>query len=195
MDEEERRRRAIAALAAGHRPGDVCTEFERSREWLAKWQRRFAEGGPDALRGQSRAPKRQARQTEPAVVRAVLAARDRLGRRRAFKGTGADVVAWELEIAGSGRSPRCARSNGSSPAPGGPSGARLRRTSAAARRIPRRVPTGPATCSRRTWSGRATCGRRRGRCASTPSTPSTSAAAGSRPGRARTKAARASAAI
>jgi transposase len=100
MDEEERRRRAIAALAAGHRPGDVCTEFERSREWLAKWQRRFAEGGPDALRGQSRAPKRQARQTEPAVVRAVLAARDRLGRRRAFKGTGADVVAWELEIAG-----------------------------------------------------------------------------------------------
>lgn len=99
MDEEERRRRAIAALRAGRRPGDVCAEFERSREWLAKWQRRFAEGGADALRGQSRAPKRQARATEPVVVRAVLAARDRLGRRRTFKGAGADAVAWELELA------------------------------------------------------------------------------------------------
>lgn len=78
MDEEERRRRAIAALGAGRRPGDICAEFERSREWLAKWQRRFMEGGPDALGGQSRAPKHQARQTEPAVVRAVLAARLRL---------------------------------------------------------------------------------------------------------------------
>ncbi len=61
MDEEERRSRAIAALRAGCRPGAVCSEFERSREWLAKWQRRFAEAGPDALRGRSRAPKRQAR--------------------------------------------------------------------------------------------------------------------------------------
>lgn len=100
MDEEERRRRAIAALGAGRRPGDVCAEFERSREWLAKWQRRFAQAGPAGLRAQSRAPKRQARQTEPTVVRAVLAARDRLDRRRTFKGAGADAVAWELELAG-----------------------------------------------------------------------------------------------
>jgi len=99
MDEEERRRRAIAALGAGRRPGDVCAEFGRSREWLAKWQRRFAESGAGGLRERSRAPKRQARQTAPAVVRAVLRARDRLDRRRTFKGAGADAVAWELELA------------------------------------------------------------------------------------------------
>jgi len=99
MDEEERRRRAIAALREGRRPGDVCAELGRSREWLAKWQRRFAESGPAGLRGHSRAPKRQARQTSAAVIRAVLAARDRLARRRTFKGSGADAVAWELELA------------------------------------------------------------------------------------------------
>lgn len=100
MDEEERRRRAIAALHEGRRAGEVCAEFGRSREWLAKWQRRFAASGPAGLRGRSRAPKRQARQTAAAVVRAVLAARDRLARRRTFKGSGADAVAWELELAG-----------------------------------------------------------------------------------------------
>jgi transposase len=99
MDEEERRRRAIAALRDGRRPGDVCAALERSREWLSKWQRRFAESGPDGLRGRSRAPRRQARQTSATVVRAVLAARDRLARRRTFKGSGADAVAWELELA------------------------------------------------------------------------------------------------
>jgi transposase len=105
MDEEERRRRAIAALHEGRRAGDVCAEFERSREWLAKWQRRFAESGPAGLRGRSRAPKRQAHQTSAAVVRAVLHARDRLARRRTFKGSGADAVAWELELAGVGPMP------------------------------------------------------------------------------------------
>ncbi len=33
------------------------------------------------------------------VVRAVLAARDRLDRRRSFKGAGDNAVAWELELA------------------------------------------------------------------------------------------------
>lgn len=100
MDEQERRRRAIAALEKGRRPGDVCAEFGRSREWLAKWRRRFAEAGSAGLRERSRAPRRQARQTPPPVVRAVLMARDRLARRRGFKGTGADALAWELELKG-----------------------------------------------------------------------------------------------
>ncbi|MDP9265488.1 MAG: helix-turn-helix domain-containing protein [Chloroflexota bacterium] len=56
MDEEERRRRAIAALRKDRRPGDVYAEFGRSREWLAKWQRRFAQAGSAGLREQSRAP-------------------------------------------------------------------------------------------------------------------------------------------
>ena len=98
MDEEELRRRAIAALGEGRSPGEVCAEFGRSREWLAKWRRRFAEAGPAGLRDRSRAPKRQARQTPAGIVRTVLAARDRLAERRSFSGRGADAVAWELEL-------------------------------------------------------------------------------------------------
>lgn len=38
MDEEARRRRAMDMLAAGRRPGDICSELGRSREWFAKWR-------------------------------------------------------------------------------------------------------------------------------------------------------------
>lgn len=102
MDEEQRRRRAMAMLKEGRRVVDVCEALGRSREWLAKWRRRSEAEGPAALRGRSRAPTRQARRTAPAVERAVLAARDRLERRirgREFAGIGADAVAWELELA------------------------------------------------------------------------------------------------
>ena len=97
MDEEERRRRAIELLAQGRRPSEVAHELERSRQWLAKWRRRAAAG--EGLREHSRAPQHQARSTAPRVVRAVLAARDRLARRRSFAGRGADAIAWELELA------------------------------------------------------------------------------------------------
>ena len=102
MDEEERRRRAMAMLKEGRRVADVCQALGRSREWLAKWRRRLEAEGPAALRGRSRAPQRQARQTSAAIERAVLAARDRLEHRvrgREFAGIGADAVAWELELA------------------------------------------------------------------------------------------------
>ncbi|MDE3097367.1 MAG: helix-turn-helix domain-containing protein [Chloroflexota bacterium] len=102
MDEELRRRRAMAMLKEGRRVVDVCTALGRSREWIAKWRRRSEAEGPGALRGRSRAPQHQARQTSPAIERAVLAARDRLERRirgREFAGIGADAVAWELELA------------------------------------------------------------------------------------------------
>lgn len=102
MDEEERRRRAMAMLREGRPVGEVCAALGRSREWIAKWRRRLEAEGPAALRGRSRAPKRQARRTAPAIERAVLAARDRLERRirgREFAGIGADAVAWELELA------------------------------------------------------------------------------------------------
>ncbi|MGH2499562.1 MAG: hypothetical protein ACRDF0_05665 [Candidatus Limnocylindria bacterium] len=54
-------------------------------------------GSADSLSWDQR-PKRQARRTSAVIVRAVLAARDRLARRRTFKGSGADAVAWELDL-------------------------------------------------------------------------------------------------
>jgi len=103
MDEEQRRQRAIDLLQQGRRPSDVLRELERSREWLAKWRRRFAEAGPAGLRARSRAHRGHPGSTPARIVRAVLHARDRLTRRRGrqrFAGSGADAVAWELELDG-----------------------------------------------------------------------------------------------
>ena len=103
MDEERRRQRVIELLRQGRRPRDVLRELGRSREWLAKWRRRFEEAGPAGLRERSRAHHAHPRSTPTSIVRAVLRARDRLTRRRGrqrFAGSGADAVAWELELAG-----------------------------------------------------------------------------------------------
>jgi Homeodomain-like domain len=102
LDEEQRRRRAIELLRQGRRPGEVLRELGRSREWLAKWRRRFEEAGAAGLRDVSRAHRTHPASTPAPIVRAVLRARDRLtahrGRQR-FAGSGADAVAWELELA------------------------------------------------------------------------------------------------
>ncbi|HAF11517.1 MAG TPA: hypothetical protein DCK98_15745 [Chloroflexi bacterium] len=103
MDEAERRRRAMEMLREGRRPSEVASELGRSREWLAKWRRRFEGAGTAGLREQSRAHLTHPQTTPARIVRAVLAARDRLTRRRGrqrFAGSGADAVAWELELAG-----------------------------------------------------------------------------------------------
>ena len=81
MDEEARRREAIAALRRGEVPSAICRRLGRTRQWLAKWRRRFATQGEVALRGRSRAPQHRPRSTAERVVRAVLAARDRLAKR------------------------------------------------------------------------------------------------------------------
>ena len=101
LDEEQRRRRAIELLQQGRKPSEVLRELGRSREWLAKWRRRFDEQGPAGLRDVSRAHRAHPARTTAPVVRAVLAARDRLARhkgRQRFAGSGADAVAWELEL-------------------------------------------------------------------------------------------------
>lgn len=102
MDEKERRRQAIAALRSGRKASEVCRELGRSREWLAKWRRRFDAEGEAGLRSRPRAHRSHPRTTPARVVRAIVRARDRLerhGRGREFAGLGADAVAWELELA------------------------------------------------------------------------------------------------
>jgi winged helix-turn helix protein len=103
VDEEGKRREAIAMLRRGIAIAEICSKLGRTRQWLGKWRRRVAAEGAAALRGRSRAPQRRPRATTERVVRAVLAARDRLARRRGrqrFAGSGADAVAWELELEG-----------------------------------------------------------------------------------------------
>lgn len=103
MDEEGLRREAIAMLQRGIGIIEICRKLGRTRRWLSKWRRRFAAEGAAALRGRSRAPRHRPRATPERIVRAVLAARDRLARRRGrqrFAGSGVDAVAWELELEG-----------------------------------------------------------------------------------------------
>jgi len=103
VDEEGKRREAMAMLQRGIAIGEICTELGRSQQWLGRWRRRFAAEGEASLRGRSRAPRAHPQATPERIVRAVTAARDRLGRRqgrRRFAGIGADAVAWELELSG-----------------------------------------------------------------------------------------------
>ncbi|MDE3097649.1 MAG: helix-turn-helix domain-containing protein [Chloroflexota bacterium] len=103
MDEEGKRREAIALLRRGIAIEQICTKLGRTRQWLGKWRRRFEAEGEASLRGRSRAPRHRPRATPGRIVRAVLTARDRLARRRGrqrFAGSGADAVAWELELEG-----------------------------------------------------------------------------------------------
>lgn len=108
MDEEGKRREAIAMLRRGMRVQEICNKLGRTRQWLGKWRRRFEAEGEASLRGRSRAPRARPQATPERIVRAVTAARDRLGRRRGrrrFAGIGADAVAWELALSGVGSVP------------------------------------------------------------------------------------------
>ena len=53
MDEAERRRRAMELLRRGRRPSEVASELGRSREWLAKWRRRFDDAADNQPRNHS----------------------------------------------------------------------------------------------------------------------------------------------
>lgn len=101
MDEEGQRREAIAMLQRGISIIEICAKLGRTRLWLSKWRRRFEAEGAAALRGRSRAPRHRPGATPERIVHAVVAARDRLARRRGrqrFAGHGADAVAWELDL-------------------------------------------------------------------------------------------------
>ncbi|MEK7862523.1 MAG: helix-turn-helix domain-containing protein [Chloroflexota bacterium] len=103
MDEEGKRREAMAILRRGIAIQEICSKLGRTRQWLSKWRRRFAAEGEASLRGRSRVPRSRPQATPERIVRAVVAARDRLARRqgrRRFAGIGADAVAWELELSG-----------------------------------------------------------------------------------------------
>ncbi len=101
MDELARRRRAIELFKAGTKVADIRREVGRTRQWLAKWRKRFEELGERGLAARSHARKHHPWTTPARIVRAILEFRARLERRahgRGFAGIGADAVAWELEL-------------------------------------------------------------------------------------------------
>lgn len=98
--EYELRCRAIQLRKRGVAFGQILALLGRSRTWLAKWLRRFQQGGWAGLRACTRAPKRQRRRIPDRVVAEVLAARAQLQAHRTrasrFAGIGAEVIGLEL---------------------------------------------------------------------------------------------------
>lgn len=95
-DEYRRREQAIAWYEQGIPFTEIIRRLGRSREWLAKWLRRFREFGWAGLRDRSRAPHTRPRRLPKGVEQEILHWRQRLEQRthRAwrFAGVGAEVI-------------------------------------------------------------------------------------------------------
>jgi transposase-like protein len=80
----------------------ICQRLHRSRQWLAKWVRRFQRGGRAALVDRSRRPHRLRAPTALARVQGILALRRELEthrtRRTRFRGVGANEIQDLLQL-------------------------------------------------------------------------------------------------
>ena len=98
--EYELRCRAIRLREQGMPFAQVVARLGRSREWLAKWLRRFRQAGWFGLKTQSRAPKHRPQSMPVRVVVRVLALRAELQAHRTrasrFAGIGAEAIRLEL---------------------------------------------------------------------------------------------------
>jgi transposase len=74
----DERCRAIHLLRSGSTPQQAAAGLGRSLAWVYKWQRRYARGGWEALRDQSRAPKHPARRISESVKWRIRQARSEL---------------------------------------------------------------------------------------------------------------------
>lgn len=77
-DEHRRRRQAITWYEQGVSFTEIIRRLERSREWLAKWLRRYRELGWEGLQDRSRAPHTRPRRIPEWLERAILQWRQRL---------------------------------------------------------------------------------------------------------------------
>lgn len=77
------RKRAIRLTIQGKRPTRIARSLHRTRQWLYKWQERFAQKGWKGLEGESRCPHYFARAYEQRARRVVLSLRPQV---RASKG-------------------------------------------------------------------------------------------------------------
>ena len=82
----------VREVSAGWTQAEVARRFRVSRHTVAKWVRRYREGGTAGLEGRSSAPHRHPRRTPPALEREICAV-------RRSQGFGPHRIAWALHIA------------------------------------------------------------------------------------------------
>jgi len=82
----------VREVSAGWPQAEVARRFRVSRHTVAKWVRRYREGGTAGLEGRSSAPHRHPRRTPPALEREICAV-------RRSQGFGPHRIAWALHIA------------------------------------------------------------------------------------------------
>ena len=97
--EEAVRREAVARRLAGESPEAIARSLGRTRQWVARWVRRYDPGDPDWAAERSRAPHCVRNRTPPELEAQVLAVRERLEAER-WAQIGAVTIAWELHELG-----------------------------------------------------------------------------------------------
>ena len=82
----------VREVSAGWTQAEVARRFRVSRHTVAKWVRRYREGGRAGLEGRNSAPHRHPRRTSPTLEREICAV-------RRSQGFGPHRIAWALHIA------------------------------------------------------------------------------------------------
>jgi putative transposase len=97
--EEAVRREAVRRRLAGESPEAVARSLGRTRQWVARWVRRYDPADPAWASGRSRAPHVVANRTPAEVEAQVLAVRERL-EQHPWAQVGAEAIAWQLRELG-----------------------------------------------------------------------------------------------
>ena len=100
MEEEIQQLRALAVqrFKAGESPESICTSLGKSRFWLYKWVKRFAEGDASWFEDRSRRPLATSNRTASEIEEIVKLIRLNLYNQDLF--CGAQAILWEMEDLG-----------------------------------------------------------------------------------------------
>ncbi len=93
------RSEAVRRRLSGESPAEIARPLGRSRQWVAKWVRRYGLGAEDWAEGARRGPRRATNRTPAEAEALVLAVRERL-EQNPWAQVGAEAIAWELRKLG-----------------------------------------------------------------------------------------------
>lgn len=97
--EQAVRREAVARRLAGESPEAIGRSLGRTRQWVARWVRRYEPADPDWAAERSRAAHQIANRTPRELEAQVLSVRERL-EANPWAQIGAEAIAWELSKLG-----------------------------------------------------------------------------------------------
>jgi transposase len=95
ITEQQRRIEAVRRRLGGESPAEIARSLGRSRQWVAKWARRYEPGGEVWAEGARRGPAQAPNRTSAEREAQVLAVRRRLDE-NPWAQVGAQAIAWEL---------------------------------------------------------------------------------------------------